>query len=94
MDDINLNSVFVQFNIPVPFTGKVTIDGQLVTNMENAAKLSDVLANESDRTFSFAGVITDTTGVNYQTVTNEKKLAASDCGGSSGIVITRSGSPY
>ena len=92
MDFLLLTSTFVQYNINVPFSGTVSVDGQIAANLEGIGTLSQVLPTEADRTFDFAGVVTDTTGVNFQTQMAEKKLMAADCASANkGLVTTTSG---
>ncbi|MFI5117155.1 MAG: hypothetical protein ACHP8B_10710 [Terriglobales bacterium] len=69
-----ISHTFVVYHVKVPFSGKITVDGQLESNLAGLNMLSQVIPNESDRTFNFAGVVDDSTLVEPITKVTERKL--------------------
>lgn len=84
MSDVQIKHSYIQYNVPVPFTGTVTVDGQLASNLDGLSLLSQVLPNAADRTFDFAGFVTDSTLIDARTEVHQKTLTATDCQDSNG----------
>jgi hypothetical protein len=87
MTQSTITHSFILYNVPVPFTGTVLVDGQLSSNLANLNTLSQVLPTESDRTFTFVGIVTNSTLIDTSVLTNEKKLTAADCQANPGLTI-------
>jgi len=84
MTDLQIRHSFVQYRVPVPFTGVAILDAQIAPNLDGIVRLSQVLPNEADRKFEFAGVVSNSTLVDAATATSERKLTAPDCSDGNG----------
>ena len=78
---------FIVYHIPIPFTGTITVDGPVSPNLDGVNSLSQILPNDADRTFSFSGVVTDSTLIDTQVSANQKPLSDSECAGDSHMTI-------
>jgi hypothetical protein len=81
MTELRENHAFIQYKVPIPFHGTVTVDAQLARNLDGITLLSSVLPDPVDRTFEFSGVVINNTLIDTKTETTERQLTATDCVG-------------
>jgi len=87
MTRITLSHAFIQYQVPIPFTGFVTVDGSVSQNLDGVSHLSQILPSAADRTFSFAGQVTDSTLIDANTTTTSKTLTQQDCASQQGAMV-------
>lgn len=76
---LDLKHSFIQYRVPIPFSGTIAVDGQVSSNLAGISQISSVLPNASDRIFTFSGIVTDSTLLDATTETHQKTLTANDC---------------
>ena len=89
MTEVQMQRSFIQYHVPVPFSGTITVDGQVAPNLDSIALISNVVPASSDRTFAFSGTITDSSLVDDNTTTTERKLTPAYCAGTTGQFIVQ-----
>jgi hypothetical protein len=85
MHQAALTHTFVQYLVPIDFSGKVVLDGNVEANDEGVVKLSEILPDPADRTFTFAGRVQDSTVIDTKTNIYDQQLTPAQCGQSTGV---------
>jgi hypothetical protein len=79
LSHVDASHTFILYQVPIPFSGTVVLDGPVARNLDGISVLSQILPNKSDRTFTFSGTITDSTLVKTATSFNQKKVDPASC---------------
>lgn len=98
MQEMIYHHEFAQRVVDVPYSGTVQLNGGVSQNFENITSLAQVLPNAADRTFEFAGVVSDTSLYGDVTKNLTRKLTEKECAEhfskAGGGVIPPSFEPY
>jgi hypothetical protein len=65
--------------VPVKYSGAVTLDGQLSTNREGIALISQVLPEKEKRTFEFEGTLEEALMFEGRTTVLTKQMSEKEC---------------
>jgi hypothetical protein len=76
---LTLQRSWIRREVPVEFSGTVQLNASVSSNLEGIGSVARVIPKASDRTFAFAGVVTDAQLYDGTTVNIGQPLKASDC---------------
>jgi hypothetical protein len=87
---VSADHYFIQYTVPVPFSGTVVLDGPINANKDGIDRVSQVLPGADDRTFDFQGTILDRNLIDQKSDVQQRKPTSSECTGSEkGKMIVR-----
>ena len=66
-------------DIPVQFSGHITVDAPISKNDEGIRLASQLIPSENERTFPFAGVVTDSISGDEEVLSTTKPLTPEQC---------------
>jgi hypothetical protein len=78
---VNAKHYFIQYTVPVPFSGTVVVDGPINANRDAIARVSQVLPREEDRTFEFQGTLLNRDIIDQKSDVQQRKPTGSECSG-------------
>jgi hypothetical protein len=69
----------IRYDVPIPFSGTVVVDAALNPNLTGNNSLSTVMPSEQDRTFQFAGFVTDASLIDDASQIQQRKPTPQEC---------------
>ena len=79
MSNVRTEHYWIQYSVPVPYSGTVVIDGSVTPNKDGITSISQMLPAAQDRTFALSGVVTNSHLLAVRVNVTGKPLQASDC---------------
>lgn len=76
---VRVEHYFMRRDVPVQFTGQVTLDAVVGGNQEGVRYVSAVLPSETDRTFKFSGTVNSALLINGETDLLASPVNAAQC---------------
>jgi hypothetical protein len=76
---VTLERSWLRREVPVEFSGNVQLNASVRGNLEGIGSVAQVIPNAADRTFEFAGLVTDATLYEGTTLNGSVPLKPSEC---------------